>query len=214
MGAAFLRATTAMISVINRHMEIGILVFGWFAIGVLAYGVTQLSVALRDLRRAWLLRRRPVCGLANAGEGPVTLRGRAVARKLLSPPSGGEALVAWKVRGVYGYGDDAEHVPFELRDGALSARVEPAQVALLTPERTDKRGWKLRAVEPETEVLVSGWLERDTLGGLRLRDVPGQGVVIAAGPMTVLPNLARAALAFVAFAIFAVTVVIAHSNFR
>jgi hypothetical protein len=195
-------------------MELFAGVMGIFVVGLLAYAGAQLRAGVRDLRHAFMVRRREAAlsGLDAAGDGPVILRGRARPLKLLSPPAGGTQVVAWIARGSYGFGGDAESAPFVLEVGAEAAapvRVDARELVLLTSESTDNFGNRLRTLEADAEVTVYGWLERHA-SGVRLRDVPGHGVVVAAGRHGAVANLARAAGAMFAVCVFAVVVVTAH----
>jgi hypothetical protein len=142
----------------------------------------------------------------------VLLRGRVRAPRLLSPPAGGEQVIAWSARGAYGFGDDAEAAPFVLHgvDGVTrEVHVAAARLVLLAEETTDTFSNRVRALAHDDEVRVYGFLEQQT-GRVVLKDIPGRGVVVAAAKSPVVANLARAMLALVAVGTFGVVAVIAH----
>jgi hypothetical protein len=188
---------------------------GLFAIGLLAYAAAQLKTALRDLAHGFALRRHAWAAPAEVG-GPVRLRGRVRGLRLLSPPAGGAQLVAWEARGAYGFGDDAESGPFVLEpegasaDGQDHIHVDARRLVLLSAEATDNFSNRLRALAPDDQVEVLGWLEAGADGRRVLRDLPGRGVVVAAPERAVVANLVRAAGAFVAVALFVVVAITAH----
>src|SRR5205085_716939 len=98
-AAAKCRAANPAPSVIHGGMEIFLAIMGPFVVFLLAYAAAQLKVGLRDLSHAFAL------GLAarrgGASAGPVLLRGRVRGDRLLSPPAGGERVIAWSARGAY-----------------------------------------------------------------------------------------------------------------
>jgi hypothetical protein len=192
-------------------MEMFAAVMGLFVVGLLAYAAAQLRVGLRDLSHAFALRMAARRG--GAAVGPVLLRGRVRGDRLLSPPAGGEQVIAWSARRAYSFGDEAEAAPFVLHglgDGeAQVVHVDAARLVLLAEERTDTFSNRVRALAHDAEVLVYGVLVQRA-GRAVLCDVPGRGVVVADGKSPVIANLARAALAMVAVVTFGVVAVVAH----
>jgi hypothetical protein len=197
-------------------MEIFAGVMGLFVVGLLGYAGAQLRSGVRDLVHALALRRHAWshAGARAAGDGPMLMRGRARALRLLSPPAGGTAVVAWAARSAYGFHADAESVPFLLEassgaDAGVSVEVDARRLVLLTTEATDLFGNRVRLLEPDSEVQVYGWLEQRD-GRVCLRDLPGRGVVVAAPRHAVVANLTRGMLALCAAAIYGIVVVTAH----
>jgi hypothetical protein len=181
---------------------------GIFVIGLLAYALAQLRVGLRDLGHSFALAR--MARRAPGAGGRVLVRGRARGTRLLSPPAGGTGVVAWEARGSYGFGDDAESLPFVLEPvGADEIQVDAARLVLLASEATDLFGNRVRALHHGAEVVVYGVMHEHE-GRSVLRDVPGRGVVVQASATAVMANLGRAALALVAVATFGAVAVIAH----
>jgi hypothetical protein len=191
-------------------MEMFAAVMGLFVVGLLAYAAAQLRVGLRDLSHLFALRRAR--GRGGAPTGPVLMRGRVRGDRLLSPPAGGEPVIAWSARRAYSFGDEAEAAPFVLHglgDDGSEVHVDAARLVLLAAERTDTFSNRVRALAHDAEVLVYGVLVQRA-GRAVLCDVPGRGVVVADGKSPVMANLARAALALVAVGTFGVVAVVAH----